>query len=67
MEVAVIYYGGHLVISNQMRSGDLIAFILYVLELAECLEVLGFAPPSAAVLPADAAPSSRASHPSTRG
>uniref|UniRef100_H3DNF2 ABC-type oligopeptide transporter ABCB9 n=1 Tax=Tetraodon nigroviridis TaxID=99883 RepID=H3DNF2_TETNG len=38
MEVAVIYYGGHLVISNQMRSGDLIAFILYVLELAECLE-----------------------------
>lgn len=44
LEVAVIYYGGHLVISNQMTSGDLIAFFIYVLELAECLEVfkLGF-------------------------
>lgn len=39
LEVAVIYYGGHLVISNQMTSGDLIAFFIYVLELAECLEV----------------------------
>lgn len=39
LEVAVIYYGGHLVISNQMTSGELIAFFIYVLELAECLEV----------------------------
>lgn len=39
LEVAVIYYGGHLVISNQMTSEGLIAFFIYVLELAECLEV----------------------------
>lgn len=42
LEVAVIYYGGHLVISNQMSSGELIAFFIYVLELAECLEVFAF-------------------------
>lgn len=42
LEVAVIYYGGHLVISNQMTSEELIAFFIYVLELAECLEVSEF-------------------------
>lgn len=41
LEVAVVYYGGHLVISSQMSSGELIAFFIYVLELAECLEVFG--------------------------
>lgn len=39
LEVAILYYGGHLVISGQMTSGALISFFIYVLELGECLEV----------------------------
>ncbi|XP_019949128.1 ABC-type oligopeptide transporter ABCB9 [Paralichthys olivaceus] len=38
LEVAVLYYGGHLVISGQISSGDLISFFIYMLELGECLE-----------------------------
>ncbi|XP_070821297.1 ABC-type oligopeptide transporter ABCB9 [Chaetodon trifascialis] len=38
LEVAVIYYGGHLVVSGQISSGTLISFFIYVLELGECLE-----------------------------
>ncbi|XP_053276299.1 ATP-binding cassette sub-family B member 9 [Pleuronectes platessa] len=38
LEVAVLYYGGHLVISGQMSSGDLISIFIYMLELGECLE-----------------------------
>ncbi|KAE8291550.1 ATP-binding cassette sub-family B member 9 [Larimichthys crocea] len=38
LEVAILYYGGHLVISGQMTSGALISFFIYVLELGECLE-----------------------------
>ncbi|XP_034026938.1 ATP-binding cassette sub-family B member 9 [Thalassophryne amazonica] len=38
LEVAVLYYGGHLVVTGQMSSGALIAFFIYMLELGECLE-----------------------------
>lgn len=38
LEVAIVYYGGHLVITGQMSSGALISFFIYVLELGECLE-----------------------------
>ncbi|XP_030271771.1 ABC-type oligopeptide transporter ABCB9 [Sparus aurata] len=38
LEVAILYYGGHLVITNQMSSGALIAFFIYMLELGESLE-----------------------------
>ncbi|AWP06471.1 putative ATP-binding cassette sub-family B member 9 [Scophthalmus maximus] len=38
LEVAVLYYGGHLVITGQMSSGHLISFFIYMLELGECLE-----------------------------
>lgn len=39
LEVAILYYGGHLVVTDQMSSGDLISFFIYILELGECLEV----------------------------
>ncbi|XP_061586482.1 ATP-binding cassette sub-family B member 9 [Cololabis saira] len=38
LEVAILYYGGHLVVSGQMSSGALISFFIYMLELGECLE-----------------------------
>uniref|UniRef100_A0A8C7D054 ABC-type oligopeptide transporter ABCB9 n=1 Tax=Oncorhynchus kisutch TaxID=8019 RepID=A0A8C7D054_ONCKI len=38
LEVAILFYGGHLVITEQMSGGGLISFILYELELGECLE-----------------------------
>ncbi|KAG7222161.1 hypothetical protein INR49_016733 [Caranx melampygus] len=38
LEVAVLYYGGHLVVTGQMSSGALISFFIYMLELGECLE-----------------------------
>ncbi|KAM9360972.1 ABC-type oligopeptide transporter ABCB9 [Symphorus nematophorus] len=38
LEVSVLYYGGYLVISDQMTSGTLIAIFIYMLELGECLE-----------------------------
>jgi len=39
LQVAILYYGGHLVVTGQMSSGTLIAFIIYELELGECLDV----------------------------
>ncbi|KAK9523293.1 hypothetical protein VZT92_019695 [Zoarces viviparus] len=38
LEVAILYYGGHLVITGQMSGGALISFFIYMLELGECLE-----------------------------
>ncbi|XP_023253292.1 ATP-binding cassette sub-family B member 9 [Seriola lalandi dorsalis] len=38
LEVAILYYGGHLVVTGQMSSGALISFFIYMLELGECLE-----------------------------
>lgn len=38
LEVAILFYGGHLVVTEQMSGGGLVSFILYELELGECLE-----------------------------
>ncbi|CAL8248329.1 unnamed protein product [Merluccius merluccius] len=38
LQVAILYYGGHLVVTGQISGGTLIAFIIYELELGECLE-----------------------------
>ncbi|XP_058137284.1 ABC-type oligopeptide transporter ABCB9-like [Dasypus novemcinctus] len=38
---SILYYGGHLVISDQMTSGNLISFIIYKFVLAECMEAMG--------------------------
>uniref|UniRef100_A0A8C1LMP9 ATP binding cassette subfamily B member 9 n=1 Tax=Cyprinus carpio TaxID=7962 RepID=A0A8C1LMP9_CYPCA len=37
LQVAVLYYGGHLVVTNQMSGGTLISFIIYELELGESI------------------------------
>ncbi|XP_026178135.1 ABC-type oligopeptide transporter ABCB9 [Mastacembelus armatus] len=38
LEVAILYFGGHLVVTSQMTTGALISFFIYMLELGECLE-----------------------------
>ncbi|XP_049906502.1 ATP-binding cassette sub-family B member 9 [Epinephelus moara] len=38
LEVAILFYGGHLVLTGQMSSAALISFFIYLLELGECLE-----------------------------
>ncbi|KAJ0067382.1 hypothetical protein NL108_003165, partial [Boleophthalmus pectinirostris] len=38
LELAVLFYGGHLVVSEQLSSGALISFFIYMLQLGECLE-----------------------------
>ncbi|XP_076848345.1 ABC-type oligopeptide transporter ABCB9 isoform X2 [Brachyhypopomus gauderio] len=38
LQVAILYYGGHLVVTGQITGGTLISFIIYELELGECLE-----------------------------
>lgn len=39
--MAVLYYGGHLVITNRLSGGTLVSFILYQLELGGCIEEIG--------------------------
>lgn len=39
LQVAILFYGGHLVVTDQMTGGTLISFVIYELELGECLEV----------------------------
>ncbi|XP_035113937.1 ABC-type oligopeptide transporter ABCB9 isoform X5 [Callithrix jacchus] len=39
VQVSILYYGGHLVISGQMTSGNLIAFIIYEFVLGDCMEI----------------------------
>lgn len=41
VQVSILYYGGHLVISGQMTSGNLISFIIYEFVLGDCMEVSG--------------------------
>lgn len=41
VQVSILYYGGHLVISGQMTSGNLISFIIYEFVLGDCMEVRG--------------------------
>ncbi|KAM6965345.1 ABC-type oligopeptide transporter ABCB9 [Aplochiton taeniatus] len=38
LQVAILYYGGHLVVTGQISGGTLISFVIYELELGECLE-----------------------------
>lgn len=38
LQVAILYYGGHLVVTGQITGGTLISFVIYELELGECLE-----------------------------
>ncbi|XP_056603134.1 ATP-binding cassette sub-family B member 9 [Triplophysa dalaica] len=38
LQIAILFYGGHLVVTNQMSGGTLISFIIYELELGEALE-----------------------------
>lgn len=42
VQVSILYYGGHLVISGQMTSGNLISFIIYEFVLGDCMEVSQF-------------------------
>ena len=37
--VATLYYGGHLVMNNLMSGADLVAFVLYQMQLGFALEV----------------------------
>ncbi|NXD40201.1 ABCB9 protein, partial [Copsychus sechellarum] len=41
VQVSILYYGGHLVISEQMTSGNLISFIIYEFVLGDCMESIG--------------------------
>ncbi|NXY32990.1 ABCB9 protein, partial [Pomatorhinus ruficollis] len=41
VQVSILYYGGHLVISGQMTSGNLISFIIYEFVLGDCMESIG--------------------------
>ncbi|WAR01939.1 ABCB9-like protein [Mya arenaria] len=42
LTVAVLYYGGHLVISGHLTGGTLISFILYQVQLGNCLNVFEY-------------------------
>ncbi|XP_075574248.1 ABC-type oligopeptide transporter ABCB9 isoform X3 [Pelecanus crispus] len=42
VQVSILYYGGHLVISGQMTSGNLISFIIYEFVLGDCMENVSF-------------------------
>ncbi|XP_066465715.1 ABC-type oligopeptide transporter ABCB9 isoform X4 [Tiliqua scincoides] len=42
VQVSILYYGGHLVISDQMTSGNLISFIIYEFVLGDCMENVSF-------------------------
>ncbi|KAM6155784.1 ABC-type oligopeptide transporter ABCB9 [Rhynchocyon petersi] len=41
VQVSILYYGGHLVISGQLTSGNLISFIIYEFVLGDCMESVG--------------------------
>uniref|UniRef100_A0A9L0J1M3 ABC-type oligopeptide transporter ABCB9 n=1 Tax=Equus asinus TaxID=9793 RepID=A0A9L0J1M3_EQUAS len=41
VQVSILYYGGHLIISGQMTSGNLISFIIYEFVLGDCMESMG--------------------------
>ncbi|XP_041079715.1 ATP-binding cassette sub-family B member 9 isoform X2 [Polyodon spathula] len=41
LQVSILYYGGHLIVSGHLTSGNLISFIIYELELGDCMENIG--------------------------
>jgi ATP-binding cassette subfamily B (MDR/TAP) protein 9 len=40
LAVSVLYYGGHLVINGIITGGTFVSFILYQMELGNCIEVI---------------------------
>ena len=40
-EVVILFYGGYLVLNDEMSAGSLVSFILYCMELASCIEDVG--------------------------
>ncbi|XP_075424408.1 ABC-type oligopeptide transporter ABCB9 isoform X3 [Ascaphus truei] len=42
LQISILYYGGHLVISGQMTSGNLISFVIYEFLLGDCIEDVSF-------------------------
>ncbi|XP_063820625.1 ABC-type oligopeptide transporter ABCB9 [Pseudophryne corroboree] len=41
LQISILYYGGHLVISDQMTSGNLISFVIYEFLLGDSMESIG--------------------------
>ncbi|CAN0368708.1 unnamed protein product [Lampetra planeri] len=41
LQVGILYYGGHLVVTDRISGAHLISFILYQMELGACLENMG--------------------------
>ncbi|XP_075033833.1 ABC-type oligopeptide transporter ABCB9 [Mixophyes fleayi] len=41
LQISILYYGGHLVISGQMTSGNLISFVIYEFLLGDSMESIG--------------------------
>ncbi|XP_069611814.1 ABC-type oligopeptide transporter ABCB9 isoform X1 [Ranitomeya imitator] len=41
LQISILYYGGHLVISGQTTSGNLISFVIYEFLLGDCMESIG--------------------------
>ncbi|XP_072271896.1 ABC-type oligopeptide transporter ABCB9 [Pyxicephalus adspersus] len=41
LQISILYYGGHLVITGQMTSGNLISFVIYEFLLGDCMESIG--------------------------
>ena len=39
LQVVTLYYGGHLVISQEMSGGELVSLLLYQVSLAASLDV----------------------------
>ncbi|KAL8180150.1 UNVERIFIED_CONTAM: ATP-binding cassette sub- B member 9 [Gekko kuhli] len=48
VQVSILYYGGHLVISDRMTSGNLISFIIYEFVLGDCMEASILSPQASA-------------------
>ncbi|XP_060069453.1 ABC-type oligopeptide transporter ABCB9-like [Ylistrum balloti] len=41
LTASVLYYGGHLVVNAKLSGGNLVSFILYQLQLGECIDSIG--------------------------
>ena len=39
LSVSVLYYGGHLVLTKTLSGGNLVSFILYEMQLGNCVDV----------------------------
>ena len=39
LSVSVLYYGGHLVLTETLSGGNLVSFILYEMQLGNCVDV----------------------------